>query len=109
MVADVNSKTSKSNKQQTVRTGIKRENFTMYPNELAQDPTFSAASKATSLYLLSKPTGWTPRPSDIQKQMGYGEAVWFRVSKELKDRKILTEARTQGGTELLFEISWKEG
>lgn len=42
--------------------------------------------------------------SSIKKRFKWGDVVWRRVSKELRDYKFLSSHHTKGGTEIHFDM-----
>lgn len=88
-----------------IEIGPKREFFAWLPNYYVYgENALSAEGIACAIYLNGQPTGWQPRPSDIKKRFGWGDRVWWRVSKELKDAGLLHEKKIYGGTVLWFSL-----
>lgn len=44
------------------------------------------------------------KPSELKKRFGWGDTVWRRVSRELREHKLLSTLHTRQGTELRFHM-----
>lgn len=88
--------------------GNKNVIFSWLPNYLVNHPKFSAEALAAALYLNGKSEGWIARPADIQKRFGWGDHTWRKVSKELREFKLLHVISTANGRSLMFEIQENE-
>ena len=60
-----------------------KENFTIYPNELLNDPRLNADALAMLTYLLSKPANWRLSMGDIRKRFGWGKNKGYDVLSNL--------------------------
>ncbi len=85
-----------------ITVGANRQPFSWLPNYLINDPSVSAEVLAVALYLNGKPDNWRCRPFDIKKRFGWGDRIWYRVSRELKELGLLHENITKDGTQLWF-------
>ena len=48
-------------------------------------------------YLATRPEGWVPKRENIRKDLGVGDRAWRRISKQLRERGILS-----GDRELIY-------
>ena len=82
--------------------------YTLIPNFIINDPTWSCNTKATWIYLFSKRhiPGWRVRPFHIQKVLGYSDKIWRKVYKDLTDGGYLKITKTQAGTIMKFIYDW---
>lgn len=104
MSANINTSTDQVNSKTTLTVGPKQDFFAWLPNCIVYDWGLSAEAIAVALYLNGKPAGWQTRPFDIQNHFKWGQRIWRRVSKELKECGLITEKKHAGGTSLRFEL-----
>lgn len=62
-----------------------RTGFAAIPNDFLQDKNISIEAKGTAAFLQSLPEGWRVQAWYVQRELNYGERVWQKVAKELKD------------------------
>ena len=85
----------------------KQDNFTMINNDLINDPSISAKSKAVLIYLLSKPLEWNANIKDISNHFTDGIDAIKSSLVELEKAFYLkrTRIRTEKGTfKTLYDI-----
>ena len=89
-------------------TEVSQDPFTLVPNFIINDPSWSIETKMTWIFLFSKRhiPGWTVRPFYVQKILGYGERAWRRAYKDLTDMGYLKIQKTQKGTIIQFTYDW---
>lgn len=89
-------------------TEVTDDPYTLIPNYIINDPTWSMATKMTWIYIFSKRhiPGWKVRPFYIQKMMGYSDKIWRRVYKDLMDGGYLSISKTKEGTIIKFIYDW---
>jgi len=83
------------------------ESYSIVPNSFAQSEKLSMESIAVGVYLNSLPADWIPRPVQIQKHFNFGDRVWRKISKELREfgyLRLEKGGNTGGGTHLEFDI-----
>lgn len=83
------------------------ESYSIVPNSFAQSEKLSMESIAVGVYLNSLPADWIPRPVQIQKHFNFGDRVWRKISKELRQfgyLRLEKGGNTGGGTHLEFDI-----
>lgn len=82
--------------------------FTAVPNYIVNDENISAEALAVITYVAGKPNGWIVRSYDIRRRFKWGDFVWRRVSRELRELGFITIVKHADGTDLNFEIKWQE-
>ena len=89
-------------------TEVTEDPYTIVPNYIINDPTWSVATKMTWIWIFSKRRipGWKIRPLYIQKVMGYSDWVWRRVYKDLMDGGYISTSKTKHGTIIKFIYDW---
>jgi hypothetical protein len=85
----------------------KKDNFTLISNDLINDPSISAKSKAVLIYLLSKPLDWNANIKDISNHFTDGidaiKSSLVELEKEFYLRR--TRIRTDKGTfKTLYDV-----
>lgn len=101
---------SEVNSSDEITVEITDDPFTLVPNFIINDHTLLLETRMTWIYLFSKrnvKNHWTPRPWDIQKALGFGDYIWRKVSKQLRDLGYLKLVDTANGSELKFTWDWK--
>jgi len=66
-----------------------KDNYSIVPNNLINDEGIDADCLAVLLYLLSKPTNWMVKPSNIQNRFKYGKDKTYRVINKLIKRSYI--------------------
>ena len=66
-----------------------KDNYSIVPNNLINDEGIDADCLAVLLYLLSKPTNWMVKPSNIQNRFKYGKDKTYRVINKLIQRSYI--------------------
>ena len=85
----------------------KKDNFTLISNDLINDPSISAKSKAVLIYLLSKPIEWNANIKDISNHFTDGIDAIKSSLVELEKEYYLTRTRirTDKGTfKTLYDV-----
>ena len=87
-----------------------KQPFTMVPNFIINDATLLSESRMTWIYLFSKAgiKNCTARSYDVQKALGFGDHVWRKVSKQLRERGYLVLLDSADGSKLKFTWSWSQ-
>lgn len=82
------------------------QNYTVVPNEVF-DLEVSAAAKYLYIYLMSRPSKWTIRISNIASVCAVGHQKGYKLLAELKLAGVLSYNRSKdgGGTYTLHEIT----
>ena len=78
----------KVTEQFIIKSSLK-DNYSIVPNNLINDEGIDADCLAVLLYLLSKPTNWMVKPSNIQNRFKYGKDKTYRVINELIKRSYI--------------------
>lgn len=88
------------------RLEVPKSNYTIVPNEIFKLE-LSAETRFTYIYLLSKPTGWQIKVSDLQRRLQCGRQKAYRMIKELREAGLLSfEKKNNGeGVYTLHEIT----
>jgi hypothetical protein len=96
------------NMSDKVISEVTQDPFTLVPNFIINDPSWSIETKMTWIFLFSKRhiNGWSVRPFYIQKILGYGERAWRRVYKDLTEMGYLKTFKTKNGTIIQFTYDW---
>ncbi len=84
----------------------KIEPYSKLNHKFIQKSKLSNSSIRVVLYLRSFPKTWIPRPLDIQKNCNFGDFVWRRVSKELREAgylRLKLGPKGKGGSVLEFD------
>ena len=72
-----------------------RSNFTVTPNELANDTNVSVEELGVMLYLLSKPDDWVVVMGDLRKRFNCGRDKMRRILKELEKAGYLVRVENK--------------
>jgi hypothetical protein len=86
---------------------IKTDGYSIMPNKFAQNKSLSIESIGLGTYLNSLPNDWTPRRTHLQKHFGFGDHVWRKIAKELREEGYLKleKGGDGGGCDLVFDIN----
>ncbi len=86
---------------------IKTDGYSIMPNKFAQNKNLSIESIGLGTYLNSLPNDWTPRRTHLQKHFGFGDHVWRKIAKELREEGYLKleKGGEGGGCDLVFDIN----
>jgi len=75
-----------------------KDNYSVMPNDLINNDRLDADSLAVLVYLLSKPSNWVVKPTNIQNRFGFGKDKSYKViSSLIKERYIVREAHRVEG------------
>ncbi len=88
------------------------DSYSIVPNAFIQNDKISGLSRIVGIYLSSLPQGWIPRPTQLQKHFNFGDSVWRKVSKELREfgyLRLQKGGNTSGGSCLEFDITGFSG
>lgn len=77
----------------------------MMPLHIVNDISFSANSLAVIAFILANESS-TIGVLDVQKRFGFGCRAWARVSKEMREKGLLSVQKGNGGTQLIFQMDW---
>ena len=66
-----------------------KDNYSIVPNNLINDEGIDADCLAVLLYLLSKPSNWMVKPSNIQNRFKYGKDKTYRIINKLIQRSYI--------------------
>lgn len=80
-----------------IRSNI-RENFTVIPNEMANDARLGADALGLLVYLLTKPNDWKVRINELRNRFDMGKDKTYRILKNLEQLGyvIRESVRTEG-------------
>tara|TARA_R100001129_G_C5276497_1_gene235587 strand:- start:247 stop:1056 length:810 start_codon:yes stop_codon:yes gene_type:complete len=75
-----------------------KDNYSIIPNDVINNGRLSSDCLAVLVYLLSKPSNWVVKPSNIQNRFGFGKDKAYKVIADLiQERYIIREeVRTEG-------------
>ena len=74
------------------------QNYTVVPNEVFdRDLNLSSHARYLYIYLISRPSGWQIRSSDIQNVIGCKRDYSYKLLKELRDAGTLSYQRLHDG------------
>ena len=63
-----------------------RENFSVLPNDLMNDERLSADALGVLVYLLSKPTDWQVRVTELRRRFDIGRDKVYRILESSSTR-----------------------
>lgn len=78
------------------------------PDSFVQNENLSIESIGLGVYLNSLPKTYIPRPHLIREHFKFGERVWRKVSRELRQAgylRLTKGAKGYGGSQLEFDIN----
>ena len=80
-----------------IRSNI-RQNFTVIPNEMANDDRLGADTLGLLVYLLTKPNDWKVRVNELRKRFDMGKDKTYRILGNLEQLGYVTResVRTEG-------------
>ena len=75
-----------------------RENFSVLPNDLMNDERLSADALGVLVYLLSKPTDWQVRVTELRRRFDIGRDKVYRIlgSMEQYGYLVRESVKTEG-------------
>ena len=84
--------------EQFINKSTLKDNFTVIPNNMLNDEGIDADCLAGMVYLLSKPSNWIVKPTNIQNRFKFGRDKTYRVINQLVKKKYIVreEHRTEG-------------
>ena len=84
--------------EQFINKSTLKENYSVIPNNMLNDEGLDADCLAVMVYLLSKPSDWIVKPTNIQNRFKYGRDKTYRVINQLVKRQYIVreEHRTDG-------------
>ena len=84
--------------EQFINKSTLKENYSVVPNNMLNDEGLDADCLAVMVYLLSKPSDWIVKPTNIQNRFKFGRDKTYRVINQLVKRKYIVreEHRTDG-------------
>lgn len=80
---------------QAIYRNTKTDNFTILDNAIINAADLSALARMTLIYLLSKPSTWKVRATDIKRHLGVGINKVYRLLQELRDAGYIIMKRVQ--------------
>ena len=66
-----------------------KDNYSVMPNDLINNDRLDADSLAVLVYLLSKPSNWIVKPTNIQNRFQYGKEKTYKIIKVLMDERYI--------------------
>ena len=84
--------------EQFINKSTLKENYSVIPNNMLNDEGLDSDCLAVMVYLLSKPSNWIVKPTNIQNRFKFGRDKTYRVINQLVKRKYIVreEHRTEG-------------
>jgi hypothetical protein len=84
--------------EQFINKSTLKENYSVVPNNMLNDEGLDADCLAVMVYLLSKPSDWIVKPTNIQNRFKFGRDKTYRVINQLVKRQYIVreEHRTDG-------------
>ena len=75
-----------------------KDNYSIIPNDVINNGRLSSDCLAVLVYLLSKPSNWVVKPSNIQNRFGFGKDKAYKVIADLIQERYIVreEVRTEG-------------
>ena len=58
--------------------------------------TLSGDALAAWVYMCGRPPGWTVSVNEVRSRFGWGDFVWRKVSKELRERGLMSIVAAKG-------------
>jgi len=84
--------------EQFINKSTLKENYSVIPNNMINDEGLDSDCLAVMVYLLSKPSNWIVKPTNIQNRFKFGRDKTYRVINQLVKRNYIVreEHRTEG-------------
>ena len=84
--------------EQFINKSTLKDNYSVVPNNMLNDVGLDADCLAVLVYLLSKPSNWIVKPTNIQNRFNFGRDKTYRVISQLVKRQYIVreEHRTDG-------------
>ena len=79
-----------------IRSNI-RQNFTVIPNEMANDDRLGADTLGLLVYLLTKPNDWKVRVNELRKRFDMGKDKTYRILGNLEQLGYVTRESVRSG------------
>ena len=84
--------------EQFINKSTLKDNYSVIPNNMLNDEGLDSDCLAVMVYLLSKPSNWIVKPTNIQNRFKFGRDKTYKVINQLVARKYIVreEHRTEG-------------
>ena len=84
--------------EQFINKSTLKDNYSVVPNAMINDIGLDADCLAVMMYLLSKPSNWVVKPTNIQNRFKFGRDKTYRIINQLVKRQYIVreEHRTEG-------------
>ena len=84
--------------EQFINKSTLKENYSVVPNNMLNDEGLDADCLAVMVYLLSKPSDWIVKPTNIQNRFKFGRDKTYRIINQLVKRQYIVreEHRNDG-------------
>ena len=84
--------------EQFINKSTLKDNYSVMPNNMLNDEGLDADCLAVMVYLLSKPSNWIVKPTNIQNRFNFGKDKSYRVINQLIKKNYIKreEHRVEG-------------
>ena len=84
--------------EQFINKSTLKDNFTVIPNNMLNDIGLDTDCLAVLVYLLSKPSNWIVKPTNIQNRFNFGKDKAYRIINQLIKKQYIVreEHRVEG-------------
>ena len=84
--------------EQFINKSTLKENYSVIPNNMLNDEGLDADCLAVMVYLLSKPSNWIVKPTNLQNRFKFGKDKTYRVINQLIKKQYIVreEHRVEG-------------
>jgi len=84
--------------EQFINKSTLKDNYSVIPNNMLNDEGLDSDCLAVMVYLLSKPSNWIVKPTNIQNRFSFGKDKAYRIINQLIKRKYIVreEHRLEG-------------
>ena len=84
--------------EQFINKSTLKDNYSVVPNNMLNDEGLDADCLAVMVYLLSKPSNWIVKPTNIQNRFNFGKDKAYRIINQLIKKKYIVreEHRLEG-------------
>ena len=84
--------------EQFINKSTLKDNYSVVPNNMLNDEGLDADCLAVMVYLLSKPSNWIVKPTNLQNRFKFGRDKAYRIINQLIKKQYIVreEHRVEG-------------